>query len=332
MTKEGDDESKMGRPIRIEYPGALYHITSRGNERKDIFQDGADREKFLEIVADYHDRFGILVHAYVLMDNHYHLVLETPQGNLVKIMHGINGAYTSWYNRKYNRVGHLFQGRYRAILVDKDSYLVELSRYVHLNPVRAGMSKRPERYAWSSFPGYVWKEKVVAWVEYAWVLSQFGTRQDRSRKKYREYVHQGIVKEGNSISKELVGQAILGQEKFIEEIKGLIQGKVLDREITERKRLKQYPSPEDILTAVAAVMETQEKAITRRGSRQPLARKMAIYLMKRYSGLSNQEVGEVFGGLHYSAVSQASIRFGKIVEGDRQLKNQLETVMSKVKT
>jgi putative transposase len=322
----------MGRPIRIEYPGALYHITSRGNERKDIFRESADREKFLGIVADYHNRFGILVHAYVLMDNHYHLVLETPWGNLVKIMHGINGAYTSWYNRKYNRIGHLFSGRYRAILVDKDSYLVELSRYVHLNPVRAGMSERPEHYAWSSFSGYIRKEKELAWMEYAGILSQFGTQQDRSRKKYREYVKQGIDKEGSSIFKELVGQAILGQDKFIEDIKCLIQGKVLDREITERKRLKQYPSPEAILAAVAAVTETQEKAITPRGSRQSTARKMAIYLMKRYSGLTNQEVGGVFGGLHYSAISQVSIRFGKILEGDSQLKNQLEAVMSKVKT
>ena len=149
----------MGRPIRIEYPGALYHVTSRGNERKEIFKNDADREKLLELVSDYHDRFGILIHAYVLMDNHYHFVLETPRGNLVKIMHGINGAYTGWYNRKYDRNGHLFQGRYRAILVEKDPYLLELSRYVHLNPVRAGISDRPEGYAWSSYPGYVRKRE-----------------------------------------------------------------------------------------------------------------------------------------------------------------------------
>ena len=145
----------MGRPLRIEYPGAVYHVTSRGNERREIFLDNDDRLTFLEILKDYHDRFDILIHAYVLMDNHYHLVLETPKGNLLKVMHGINSRYTGYFNRKYSRAGHLFQGRYKALLVEKNSYLVELSRYIHLNPVRAKVIEKPERYRWSSYRGYV---------------------------------------------------------------------------------------------------------------------------------------------------------------------------------
>ena len=141
----------MGRPIRIQYPGALYHVTSRGNERRDIFMDGDDRRKFLGIISDYHDRYGIVLHCYVFMDNHYHLVLETPLGNLVKVMHGLNSSYTGYFNRRYARTGHVFQGRYKAIVVDKDAYLLELSRYVHLNPVRGGVVNRPEKYAWSSY-------------------------------------------------------------------------------------------------------------------------------------------------------------------------------------
>jgi REP element-mobilizing transposase RayT len=115
---------EMGRPIRIEYKGALYHITSRGNERRKIFLDEKDRTKFLRILADYYDRYGILIHAYVLMDNHYHLILETPKGNLLKVMHGLNGSYTGYFNRRHGRVGHLLQGRYKAILIEKDTYLV----------------------------------------------------------------------------------------------------------------------------------------------------------------------------------------------------------------
>ena len=138
----------MGRPIRVEYPGALYHITSRGNEKREIFLAEEDRKKFLSILRDYHERFGILVHAYVLLDNHYHLILETPRANLLKVMHGINAGYTGYFNRKYRRAGHLLRGRYRAILVDKDEYLVVLSRYVHLNPVRAGLVRVPR-----SMPG-----------------------------------------------------------------------------------------------------------------------------------------------------------------------------------
>jgi len=131
----------MGRPLRIEYTGALYHITSRGNERKKIFLDDRDRKKFLAILEDYHDRYGILIHSYVLMDNHYHLILETPKGNLLKVMHGLNGGYTGYFNRKYGRSGHLFQGRYKGIMIEKDSYLIPLSRYVHLNPVRARVAE-----------------------------------------------------------------------------------------------------------------------------------------------------------------------------------------------
>ena len=118
----------MGRPLRIEYPGALYHITSRGNEKRDIFLDNNDRIKFLDILEDYHERYGILIHSYVLMDNHYHLILETPKGNLLKVMHGINGGYTGYFNRRHGRVGHLFQGRYKGILVDKATYLIELRK------------------------------------------------------------------------------------------------------------------------------------------------------------------------------------------------------------
>jgi len=169
----------MGRPVRIEYVGALYHISSRGNERKKIFLDVEDRIRFLNLLIEYHDRYGILIHSYVLMDNHYHLILETPMGNLLKVMHGINGGYTGYFNRKYKRVGHLFQGRYRAILVEKESYLLPLSRYVHLNPVRAGLVRRPEGYRWSSYRGYIGREREEDWVEYAWALSQFAESRKR---------------------------------------------------------------------------------------------------------------------------------------------------------
>src|SRR3989337_3724867 len=147
----------MGRPLRIEFSGALYHITSRGNERKSIFIDDADRFRFLEILKDYHDRYDILLHSFVLMNNHYHRILETPQGNLLKVMHGINGGYTGYFNRKYGRLGHLLQGRYKGIVVDKDRYLIELSRYVHLNPMRAGIEEKPEQYQWNSYRGYIGK-------------------------------------------------------------------------------------------------------------------------------------------------------------------------------
>jgi REP-associated tyrosine transposase len=129
----------LARPLRIQYPGAFYHITSRGNERKAIFGTDQDRKRFLSYLQSAHERYGAILHVYCLMSNHYHLLLETPRGNLSEILHHLNGAYTTYFNLKMHRSGHLFQGRYRAILVEKDAYCQELSRYIHLNPLRAGI-------------------------------------------------------------------------------------------------------------------------------------------------------------------------------------------------
>src|SRR3972149_6006846 len=232
----------MGRPLRIQYPGALYHITSRGNERKNIFVDDADRFRFLELLKDYHDRYNILIHSFVLMDNHYHLILETSEGNLLKVMHGINGGYTGYFNRKYERSGHLFQGRYKGILVEKDAYLLSLSRYVHMNPVRAKIVKKPEQYRWSSYPGYIGKEKECKWVEHSWILSNFGKGGKTARRKYREYVEESFNKDMENPAKNLYGQIILGSDKFIEKIREMFKGKTISKEITERKRLLKNPS------------------------------------------------------------------------------------------
>ncbi|MDA3902779.1 MAG: transposase, partial [Desulfuromusa sp.] len=144
----------MSRQLRIVYPGAYYHVTSRGNERKDVFKSQRDREKFLEYLTSATERYGAVVHAFCLMSNHYHLLLETPEGNLSQIMRHINGAYTTYFNMKRKRSGHLFQGRFKAILIEADEYLTELSRYIHLNPVRAGIVEKPEQYKWSSYMCY----------------------------------------------------------------------------------------------------------------------------------------------------------------------------------
>jgi len=141
----------MSRPLRIEFPGAFYHVTSRGNERKAIFYSDGDRLIFSDVLADVCRRFNWIVHAYCQMDNHYHLLVETPDGNLSKGMRHLNGVYTQRFNRKQNRIGHVFQGRYKAILVDKDSYLLELARYIVLNPVRARMLRSAEDWPWSSY-------------------------------------------------------------------------------------------------------------------------------------------------------------------------------------
>jgi len=154
----------MTRPLRIVYPGAFYHITSRGNEKKDIYKSDRDRKKFLAYLESATERYGARIHVYCLMSNHYHLLMETPDGNLSEIMRHINGAYTNYYNVKRVRSGHLFQGRYRALLVEVDEYAEELSRYIHLNPVKAGIAKKPENYIWSSYQDYIGTRKPQQWL------------------------------------------------------------------------------------------------------------------------------------------------------------------------
>jgi putative transposase len=319
----------MGRQLRIEYPGALYHITSRGNERKAIYLEEEDRLKFLAMLEDYHDRYGILIHSYVLMNNHYHLILDTPKGNLVQVMQGINGGYTGYFNRKYGRCGHLFQGRYKGILVEKDKYLVELSRYVHLNPVRASMVKRPEEYKWSSYPGYIARWKEVSWAEYAWVLSKFGNDIKKSKEKYRRYVEEGL-KEGieETPLKAVQGQVVLGGEDFVEKIKRMVKGKELSSDILERKRFMALPNPSDVMKEVAKVFRADEEQLREKGRKDNTARKAAIYLVQRYSGLSNEEIGKIFGGIHFSAVSKASQRLKEEMADDRKLAKHIEKINS----
>src|ERR1700693_1663537 len=154
----------MARPLRIEYRGAYYHVTSRGNERKAIFRDDADREKFIELVGRAVQDFALRLHGYVLMANHYHLLVETPGGGLSRALRYINGVYTQTFNRRHRRAGHLFQGRYKAIVVDKESYLLELSRYIHLNPWRVKRSQDPFRYRWSSLRAYVSGRPAARWL------------------------------------------------------------------------------------------------------------------------------------------------------------------------
>lgn len=153
----------MARPLRITYPGAFYHVTSRGNEGKNIFKSKRDREKFFEYCESASKRYDAVIHVFCLMDTHYHLLLETPSGNLSQIMRHINGAYTTYFNVKRGRSGHLFQGRYKAILVDIDEYAKELSRYIHLNPVRAKMVNTPQEYEWSSYQFYIREKRPPDW-------------------------------------------------------------------------------------------------------------------------------------------------------------------------
>jgi putative transposase len=212
----------MARPLRIEYDGALYHVTSRGNERKPIFKDDTDRKLFLDTLSQVTDRFHWLCHAYCLMDNHYHLVIETPDRNLSRGMRQLNGVYTQAFNRRRQRAGHLFQGRFKGILVQKDSHFLEVCRYVVLNPVRAKAVKYPREWPWSSYRATAGQSAIPSCLTVKEVLSHFGQRRSSAQEKYREYVSEGIG--GAMIWEALEAQSLLGLEGFAEALKDYVAG------------------------------------------------------------------------------------------------------------
>src|SRR3990167_3387995 len=224
----------MARPLRIEYEEAVYHVTSRGNARDNIFSDGHDKEKFLEELDSVIKRYNWLCHAYCLMDNHYHLLIETPDANLSIGMRQLNGVYTQVYNRRHKRPGHIFQGRYKAILIQKENYLLELCRYVALNPVRAKIVKKPEDWKWSSYLATGGLRKTPEYLTIDWVLGQFGSKRQAAQKRYKKFVMEGISKE--SPWREIRGQIILGGEGFVEKFKDLLADKEKIKEIPRHQK------------------------------------------------------------------------------------------------
>ena len=203
----------MSRPLRIAFPGAVYHVTSRGNARQDIVSDDRDRAQFLTILGHVVERYAWRCHAYCLMDNHYHLLIETPKPTLSQGMRQLNGLYTQAYNRRHRRVGHLFQGRFTAILVEKEPHLLELCRYVVLNPVRAKAVPHPRRWAWSSYRATAGEAAGPPWLTTEWVWEQFGPRAQTAQENYRVFVAEG--RGGPRPWEQVTGQIYLGGEEFV---------------------------------------------------------------------------------------------------------------------
>ncbi len=234
----------MARPLRIEYPGAVYHITSRGNEKKIVFKDDQDRETFLKILSHVNKRYHWICHAYCLMDNHYHLMIETPDGNLSLGMRQLNGVYTQARNKRHNKTGHLFQGRYKAILIQKDTHLLEVCRYVVLNPVRARMVEKPEDWRWSSYRATAGKEQPHPCLTTDWILGQFSRTRAKAEKEYRQFVRWGIGKE--TIWNQVKGQTLLGKDDFVDSLADHLRRHKDIPEIPKSQRYANRPALEKI--------------------------------------------------------------------------------------
>ena len=277
----------MARPLRIEYPGACYHITARGNAKQAIFRDDADREILLRILGAAVKRFGWEVHAYCLMGNHYHLLVQTPVPNLSRGMKQVNGMYTQRFNRRHERVGHLFQGRFGAILVERETYLLELVRYVSLNPVRAGMVTAPEQWRWSSHRAHAALAPAPDWLRIEAILERFAADPMDAPLRYRRFVADGIGLEGPW--SQLRGQVLLGTDLFAERFRALLARRGVSTEVPRADRLAARPSL-DVLLPRAAPMRKAE-------------RNAAIAEACLTHGYTLAEVAR-HAGLHYSTVTR----------------------------
>ncbi|MGC2062405.1 MAG: transposase [Thermodesulfovibrionales bacterium] len=308
----------MARPLRIEYAGAFYHITARGNERKEIFRDDKDRERFLGYLETAVGRYKAVIYVYCLMGNHYHLLLSTPMGNLSQIMRHINGGYTTYFNKRHKRFGHLFQGRYKAILVDADPYAGELSRYIHLNPVRANMVRKAEQYKWSSYAVYIDKIKSSRWLTIDWLLQYFGKKTSDARTAYRFFVEAAVGSDEDPL-KDATSTLILGKAEFIENIR--------DRYLSGKKQERDIPALRELTkTSLKEIMKAVQQEC---GDKPDLTRKAAMYISHRCSGRTLREIGQRFG-VGESAVAQASGRFEVEMRESRMLKKRIASVRKKL--
>ncbi|MDP3296251.1 MAG: transposase [Thermodesulfovibrionia bacterium] len=276
----------MARPLRIEYDGALYHVTSRGNERKLVFKDDTDRNIFLDTLHKVTQRYNWLCHAYCLMNNHYHLVIETSDGNLSKGMRQLNGVYTQTFNKRHKRVGHIFQGRYKAILIQKESHLLEVCRYVVLNPVRAKAVTDAKEWRWSSYRATCGIDKLHPCLTTDWILGQFTKQKRPAEKKYKEFVEAGIGEK--EIWKSVKGQSILGSDEFVEKLIKYVRGHEDNKEIPRSQRYVNRPTlekifKEDVLSNRKVRNSRIKEAVNRYGYSQ---KEIADYLELYYTTIS----------------------------------------------
>ncbi len=305
----------MARPLRIECHDALYHVMSRGNDRRTVVRDDADCERRLEWLARTVETYKWRLHAFCLMNNHEHLFVETPEPNLSAGMQHLNGSYTSYFNRRHRRVGHLFQRRFKAQIVDNEGYYLEISRYIHLNPVRARLVERPEHWRWSSYAGYHRASRQLPWVEYARVLREFGRREQPAREAYRRFVMSGVQEPPARPWNEAVAGLVVGGEQFVGRIRRMISGQSKNRDLPASKQLRQRPKLRHIIQAVAEAFDADRSTWSAGRRSDNVARAAAAWLARRRFRYGTREVSEALGYRSHGGVSLPSSGWKAIGNG-----------------
>jgi len=334
----------MVRPLRIEYPNAWYHVTGRGVARSNLFQDDKDRLRFLKVLRESVELFNVEVHCYVLMSNHFHFLLKTPDANLSRFMQRFNTAYTTYFNLRHHRVGHLYQGRYKGLLVEADEYLLELSRYIHLNPVRIKKyqelcleekSKLLKDYYWSSLPGYT-RIKARDFLHYNMVLGYKGGDNKDGRRRYREFVLQGLKYKIENPQEAAKASVILGSDSFIVWVKENFLNKddFSAKAYSHLKTIREPVSIAEIARAAAKEYGIEGAEIIKRHSRYREARQVLLEISHRLNlrKMSMKEMGDELGGISGEEVSRVHKVIQERIHRDKKLARRVNRIMARLKT
>jgi REP element-mobilizing transposase RayT len=320
----------MGRAWRIEYEGALYHILSRGNVQGDIFYDDTDRWRFLNTIGDLSERFAVDIFAYVLMNNHYHLLLKTRRANLSKAMQWFGTTYTRRFNNRHNRSGHLFQGRFKSIIIENDAYLMQLSCYIHRNPLRAGIVKRLADYRWSSYLAYGYGKSTPAWLSTKLILSQF--RHGDEHKQYREKV-QKYSKEEKRLWEDFRHGLFLGSNRFVTRLRKQHMPKKPDKEISAHRQSAASLDPCKISDKAARLLDCnveELKKLSRVSGSQKEKRDIIFYLIWQAGLLTNEKISAIFD-LTYSSVSHSVKTVKSRMAEEHKFRDYIEDLNSQFK-
>jgi putative transposase len=320
----------MSRAWRIEYEGAYYHLMSRGNDGQDIYLSDDDRRLFLETLSEMSERFEVNVFAYVLMSNHYHLLVQTRLANLKKAMQWMGSTYTRRFNNHHSKAGHLFQGRYKSILIQNDAYVMRLSYYIHRNPLRAGIVKRLVDYPWSSYSVYAYGRRRPEWLSTGLILSCF--KENNAQKQYREKV-QRYAKEEKHLTEDLWHGLIFGSEKFVQDIRSRFLPDTPFKDLPQQRKLAGDFQPLEIIKEISKALQIDpagffQKNRLRGNDKQN--RDLIVYFFWKTGRMTNADIGKLFN-MGYSAVSHCVKSFKERLGQDKRLKQQLERLNSQFK-
>ncbi len=310
----------MPRPLRINYPGAWYHVMNRGLGYKIIYDNNKHREIFLNLLSEAFEKFGLVIHGYCLMDNHYHLLVQTPYGNLSRAMRHINGVYTQRYNQNKKTDGPLFRGRYKAILIEGDSYLLQVSRYIHLNPLEARIAKKIESYRWSSYKNYIALEACPIWLQTNKILSIMSHQ--KSTETYWQFVMDGIDEETRIFYSKKNLPIYFGTKEKKQELLKNLKPKQIQAAITDYRLLEALPSLTEVLVYCSKYFNrsVDELTLVQRGKNN-MVRHLAIYACRKWTQATLAEIGQMFGGISINGVSNAIARTNDKIARDATMLN-----------